>query len=321
MKHRHVRWVTALAILAGMVLGGCDESGREGGGGTAAAATPPVTPSRQPKGGLDVTFVVTADLHYGANVDMGLGGIGPITKLLDKEIQQVNTIAGRPWPRGVGGKVGTPRGVVVAGDITDEGKKEQWDLFEKDFGLTGKEGKVKFPVFEFVGNHDRWTGEYVAAQVALRHGSRHYSWDWDDLHVICVGEGADDETLRWIAADLAAAGPNVPVVVSLHFSLSGPFSDSNWFGQGDYHDRFAQTLKGYNVIGIFHGHYHASRRYQWRGYDVYCVGSAKHAARYFAVVHVTDKKMTVGSWHWSDAPGWWWHHEKALGPVVPAARE
>jgi hypothetical protein len=89
MKHEHLRWLTSLAILAAM-MGGCDDNG------TAAAATPPVTPSRQPKGGLDVTFVVTADLHYGANVDMGLGGIGPITKLLDKEIQQVNTIAGRP---------------------------------------------------------------------------------------------------------------------------------------------------------------------------------------------------------------------------------
>lgn len=303
MRYKRLRWLTGLAILAAMIVG-CDDNGP-------GAALPAVS-DRLPKGGLDVTFVVTADLHYGAKAEMAFGGTAPIEKLLSKEIEQINTIAGRPWPLWVGGAVGTPRGVIAAGDLTDSGTKAQWDLFEKDFGLTGTEGKVKLPVFEFVGNHDRLWGEEITRKVAARHGSRHYSWNWGDLHVVCVGEGADAETLEWLAADLAAAGPNVPVIVVLHFSLSGPYSDSNWFGQGNYHDRFAKTLKGYNVIGIFHGHYHASRRYQWEGYDVYCVGSAKHAARCFGVVHVTDTKMTVGSWHWADLPGWWWHHEKAL---------
>lgn len=307
-RRRLGRAAVVLAALTAAWACGCQRGrGAEEGAGAKVSA-PPAVSSRTRHGGLDVTFLVTADTHFGYRE-----GAFDISTQLDEEIKQMNGIAGRSWPLGLPGRVGVPRGVLVAGDLTDAGEEGQWKQFEAAFGLTGKEGKVKFPVYESIGNHDRYNvQEYVARQVARRHGRTHYSWDWDDLHMVCIGEGADDETLAWLARDLAAAGTDVPVVVYLHFSLAGPYSDSNWFGKGDYHDKFAAALKGYNVIGIFHGHYHASRRYQWKGYDVYCVGSAKHAAKCFAVVHVTDRRMTVASWYWHGIPGWWWSHDKAI---------
>jgi cytolysin (calcineurin-like family phosphatase) len=299
----------ALWIAAAAWVGGCGGNDRDGG---AKAAKPPVAASRPRQGGLDVTFLVTADTHFGGSAVTERGTV-KLTVLLEEQIEQMNDMPGRQWPAEIGGTVGVPRGVLVAGDLTDDGQKDQWSLFEAAFGLTGRDGRVKFPVYEGIGNHDTFAGTYVAEQVARRHGRKYYSWDWDDLHVVSVGEGANDEELAWLREDLAKAGRQVPVVLYLHYSLSGPYSDSNWFGQGDYHERFRKTIEGYNVVAIFHGHYHASRRYRWHGIDVYNVGSARHSARCFAVVHVTDDRLTVGSWYWHGRGYWLWHHNKPIG--------
>ena len=63
-----------------------------------------------------------------------------------------------------GGRVGTIQGVIHAGDIIDTGDKRgviqskmqqrEWEGFNKDFGLNGTEGRLKYPVYEVHGNHD-----------------------------------------------------------------------------------------------------------------------------------------------------------------------
>ena len=62
------------------------------------------------------------------------------------------------WPAAVGGgNIHTPAGVVVTGDLIDNGFTEykQWLQFEKLFGLHGNgDGKLRYPVFEMRGNHD-----------------------------------------------------------------------------------------------------------------------------------------------------------------------
>jgi 3',5'-cyclic AMP phosphodiesterase CpdA len=119
-----------------------------------------------------------------------------------KLIARVNGLAGHDYPRELGGKVTPPRGLVITGDLTEWGRKHEWARFVEMFGLTGKEGMLKLPVFEMVGNHDTVdNGPWISEQVAARHGGRFYAWDWDDLHLIALGE---------------APGPHASSTRSLH---------------------------------------------------------------------------------------------------------
>ena len=158
----------ALAIAIAVALAGCD---RCGGGGTApvdgsvaaaasasASATPKLTLKKR-KGGTDVTFLVVSDTHF------GFGGIPAAHETL---IPKLNTVGGREYPAMIGGVVALPRGLLITGDLTEWGKPDEWEPFAATYGLTGKEGKLRLPVFEVVGNHDKVSAHFIEEQVADR---------------------------------------------------------------------------------------------------------------------------------------------------------
>lgn len=276
-------------------------------------------------GGLDVTFVVASDTHFGFGAseadllgnprDPSLEPQG--TDLINaRSIRAMNALPGRPWPHPFGGAVGSPRGVLVTGDLTENGEPWQWKAFVAYFGLNGDDGLLRYPVFEAHGNHDKHASWYVLDRIRERHGSTRYAFDWDDLHLVCLGEAPDDDGLRWLNKDLVSVGRERPIVLYLHFPLRGPFSD-NWFGNGDYRDRLRSIVEGYNVIAVFHGHYHASGRYRWAGYDVYNVGAAKHRMHSFGVVQVTDSRLRVASYHHGLERWEWWHEKPINGAPTP----
>ena len=118
--------------------------------------------SAQPQAGSPVernaTFISTSDSHYTA---------------FDKEdrnervrdtLRQINAVTGLQWPDALGGgPVEKPRGVLLLGDVIDDGDKlvqgknhsaQQYSYFLTDFGLDGSDGLLKYPVFEGWGNHD-----------------------------------------------------------------------------------------------------------------------------------------------------------------------
>jgi hypothetical protein len=82
-----------------------------------SATAPAATSRRSPK---ELTFIVTADTHIGA-----LGMEQANRKIVD----QMNRLPGTPWPAPFGGRVGKPRGVIVAGDLTNSGSAREWKLF------------------------------------------------------------------------------------------------------------------------------------------------------------------------------------------------
>jgi hypothetical protein len=271
------------------------------------------------KGGLDVTFIVASDTHFGFGASEGklMGSVrDPILEPEGTErinlaaIRTMNALPGRPWPKELGGVIGKPRGVLVSGDLTESGAPWQWRAFVAYYGLNGADGLLDYPVFEAHGNHDKSHGWYVLDRVRERHGALHYAFDWDDLHVVCLGEAPDDDDLDWLERDLGEVGSDRPVVVYFHFPLRGPFSD-NWFGRGEYRSHLAAVLRGHNVLGLFHGHYHASGRYRWQGHDVYNVGASKHRRHSFAVVHVDDARFRVASYQYV-LERWEWWHEKTI---------
>jgi len=271
-------------------------------------------PIKRVRGGMDVTFYVASDTHLGLKTPMPVNR-DPVEEPVWIErlnlamIEQMNQMQGQAFPAELGGKVGRPWGVLISGDLTEKGGRTQWQIFERFYGSRGTEGVLEIPVFEGAGNHDRTRNWYVREQVARRHGGRFYSFDFHDLHLICLGEGPDEKGLQFLEQDLARVDEEVPIVVYLHYPLRGAFAEDNWFGRGPYRQELREKLSGHRVVGIFHGHYHASGAYRWFDLDVYNVGSVKHDWRSYSVVHVTDSEMVVASWNVEARAFWWWHRK------------
>jgi DNA repair exonuclease SbcCD nuclease subunit len=266
-------------VLLMLVLVACRETPKPAPAPANSAAVIASPKLRTKHGGMDVRFLVVSDTHL---------GYGDIAEENAKMIPQLNET-------GKGA-----RGVVITGDLTEYGQPKQWDEFVKLYGLTGKETALRLPVFEMVGNHDKVNlGPWVEERVSERHATkeRFYSWDWDDLHLIALQEGPDDDGLKWLARDLATQANDVALVIFFHLALLGPWSTGNWFDDA-YKERFAQAIAGRKVVAIFHGHHHATGHYLWKGYDVWKPGAVKHGAHTFAVVHATDKTWRLDSYNW-----------------------
>jgi cytolysin (calcineurin-like family phosphatase) len=289
-----------LVLLAGLIPLACRSSS-------------PIDSAR--KGNLDATFLVTADLHFGGQTVITPPAQNGDIKVTCVEAQKImiaemNSIAGKPFPQEFSGQVGKPLGLLVAGDLTNSGAIEEWNEFVKLYGLTGAEGLLKMPVYESVGNHD--LGDKIVKKgVIQRHKADHYSWDAGDLHIICLGE-PNNKDLAFLKKDLEPVGHLRPIVIYFHYSIVGPYSDEYWFGADNHRAKFADAMKGYNIVALIHGHFHGSGWYKWKGYDVYDVGAVPHGWKDFIVLHVTDTRLTVGAWNYEGTPGWWWAHSKPI---------
>src|SRR5262245_36653384 len=165
--------------------------------------------AQQPKS-EPVSFFVIGDTHYLADKTNPekLDSRSAVTT--PKLIERLNQLPGTAIPENAGGgKVETPRGVIHAGDLIDSGdrsgepfgkmQKSEWRHYAADFGLDGKDGKLRYPVYEVHGNHDAPQGTgLVIDRIIERNRKRpgvtnvsknglHYSWDWGNVHFVALG--------------------------------------------------------------------------------------------------------------------------------------
>lgn len=233
----------------------------------------------------DLTFLGYSDCHFEAEYLSGVDMVG-----------RINSLAGTPYPAAIGGMVAAPRGIIMAGDLIDDGAladryPQQWTNYLADFGVNG-EGRVKFPVFEGAGNHDMHPNMFVYNQIKARNQARksqgmiadvspngyHYSWDWDGIHFVNlnlfpgnVWEGEADAygsvhhpqfALDFLKADLEKNVGNSgrPVVTIHHFRVI----DDNWWTHSAA-DAYQKVLQDYNVIFVSTGHQGGAVNNVWRG--------------------------------------------------------
>jgi hypothetical protein len=276
----------------------------------------------------DITFYHISDQHYGAkNFDRSL---------LQRTIDAMNSLPGTKYPPGIDGSVGTPRGVIMTGDLTDGGQAEQWQDFTVDWGLTGKDGRLQFPIYEMAGNHDGLPstrsggGGYVRKQIINRNrdrvgivnqsaGGLHYSWDWDDVHFVCLNEYAGlendlrypgnpdfnrkredygnpaEQSLQFLAEDLAAkvGRSQRPVVLTQHYGFDDfsfhPWGEKASWWTEEHALRLWEVLEGYNVIAILSGHDGSEAAVSWHG----ILNQHMDDPVRFGVYHITDEQITV----------------------------
>ena len=236
----------------------------------------------KPTGASDeFTFFCVSDVHY------GLSTAGDTAN--QTTIDQMNALPGAAYPVALGGNVQTPRGVIEIGDIADGGTDPQFNTFAADYGINA-ECRLRYPVFEGLGNHDGRVGDPISLRVKARTAFRrsltgistngmHYSWDWNSVHFVHLNrvgvnvedvnpahalEGDQCYALDFLTSDLTAnvGASGRPVFVVQHYGFE-EFSQT-WWTVGE-RTLLWNALHNYNVIGIAHGHKHTIDKYQWNG--------------------------------------------------------
>lgn len=177
--------------------------------------------------------------------------------LNERLVDVLNTLPGQALPAALGGGIVTePRGVLHLGDIADSGDRlgalheqmtaTEWAAHSRLYGLTGTEGRLRYPLYELHGNHDTPRGANVVLQgliarnrqrgglTAVSSNGLHYSWDWDGIHFIAlgivVGSNQDDlpisrygayDSLAFLIEDLRArvGSSGRPVILLQHVDL------------------------------------------------------------------------------------------------------
>ena len=114
-------------------------------------------PATRDDGTTDVTFLAFGDSQY--YLDESLGHTGDLKN--DYQVQALNAVPTRlSWHAfGVAAPVSDIRGVIIAGDLTQNGRdarsgdNDEYGAFIEDYGLCANRG-LDYPVYEGYGNHD-----------------------------------------------------------------------------------------------------------------------------------------------------------------------
>lgn len=257
-----------------------------------------------------VRFFAIGDTHYFANerstselMENSVANCQGLIDTLNKlPGTQISDEAG-------GGLVGTIRGVIHAGDIIDTGDKRgkiqesmqrrEWDGYIADYGLTGVEGRLKYPVFEVHGNHDSPSGDGLAIEGLIERSKKrnvlgrsgnglHYSWDWGPVHCINLGivVGQDRnidqrrrynpmDSLDFLIGDLQdhASDLSRPVLITHHvdvvrYSKACDGTDAANLGM-EWNpcdvQAYYQAIRKHNVLAVLYGHTHVRNIQNWNG--------------------------------------------------------
>jgi predicted phosphodiesterase len=226
----------------------------------ATGAASELAKSLPPLEGDSFCFFVWSDTHFDGRDHAGLR---------DDAVNDMNRLAGQHLVAGYG--VCEPVAFVIhTGDITTNARDDMWknENGHTDDDFLSCAGRLDYPVFECLGNHDADGGRTcVVDAVTERHGGTSYSFDYGGIHFVGLGltNGApkpDSEELAWLKQDLSAVNKSTPVILWEHFPLE---DQPAW-------DAFHQAISEHNVVLILHGHTHQHKRYKWRGIDVWDAG-------------------------------------------------
>ncbi len=257
-----------------------------------------------------LTFFVVSDTHYGLDPR--------VEPTVQRLIDEMNFLPGTPLPgKAGGGIVRTPRGVIHLGDITNDGRADQWEAFVRDFGLTG-EARLAFPVHELFGNHDGGADLPIRKGILARNRSRpgiaarsangvHYAWEWEGIRLINLNISVGttirpydpQDSLGFLREELARVkGKPQPVILLHHFGFDKRESLRWW--SDEWRKIYYDTIKDHSIVGIFHGHDHETDIYRWNGIDIFDAPHIRDADAVdtpvrsgFFVVQIADGQMAV----------------------------
>lgn len=294
-------------MVATFVLGGCQQNDY-GTASCSSGGTPPVPDFWAGPGVVDVTFLAFGDSQVYLDASQTENDDG---RKNDLHVQALNAAETLRWNAlGVDEPVSRIRGVLMAGDITQNGRDvretpaNEYKVFVDDYGLCGNR-TLRYPMYEGYGNHDfrSWANllygneHPVADSVSVRNPCRmgltnqapgkngHYSWNWDGIHFINVNLAPSDVVPTVPDAPAGCRDPRQALTYLVDdLAGIGPDQpvvimhhyppDSPDFEWDDAQiEAYYSAISGYNVIAILHGHWHDTSTRTWNGIPIFNLGS------------------------------------------------
>ncbi len=243
----------------------------------------------------DVTFVHWSDIH--------VNGRDPLA-YRRRLVSDMNQLPSKRWPaRAGGGRVGPVDFVIATGDITDDGRKSEWD------GYLSLRRRLRFHAYEAMGNHDIRARRAVEDGIKRLHGNTYYSFNKGGVHVVVMNEYTrrtrlpdfNRAQLDWLARDLMRIRKGVtPVVLAMH---SPPlYKGEQFWTLGPSIRRFTRILNGHKAV-ILHGHRHHAEIHRLDG-KWWVLGAGKSVRRdgkntEYNVIRVTSSgQVTCVTYNW-----------------------
>jgi len=206
-------------------------------------------------------------------------------------IDAMNSLPGTKFPEAIGGTVGKPAFVFGCGDITEWPTNAAKDAYNKLIT-----GRLKFPAYDIVGNHDeggKVPSETLTKWIISRHGALSYTFDKGGVHFVALFSKYDDsldnpaqpitkEALDFLRKDLAKVPKATPVIVATHLCLDAITNKND----------FVEALGGARVILVLGGHYHKAQAAEYHGIRFLQLPSpAPNGQREFTVVRVSSNRL------------------------------
>jgi predicted phosphodiesterase len=185
---------------------------------------------------------------------------------------------------------------VHLGDVTDKGKKDEFQLAQKVLD------SLDCPLYPLVGNHDNFQSDDKRGwKDFARLDSTRYAFDFLGIHFIVIdctenpyapgGVNCDSVQREWVARDLARNRDKQTILFS-HYNMWERF----WNSQFDTTHHYAEYKgmremrrvleKAGNVVAVINGHVHANRVEEHNGIYYIDVGATlvgRPSIRYFYV--------------------------------------
>ncbi len=248
--------------------------------------------------GLDLTFFGWSDQHVQTD--------GSAEHLLPA-IDAMNTLPGRPYPPGIGGRVAKPAFVFGCGDITEWPTHAAMTRYNE---LITK--RLTFPAYDVIGNHDeggKAPSDTMKRWFVSRHRALSYTFTQDGVHFIAVHSKYDEtlnnpaqpltpEALTFIRTSLKKVPEGAPIVIATHLCYDALTN----------RDDLVNVIGDAHVLAILGGHYHKAKIDHYRGQTFIQLPSpAPGSPPEFTVIRITADRLVVvpydyGQRKWVDHP-------------------
>jgi predicted phosphodiesterase len=212
-----------------------------------------VRPLRRPPGALLARIATVNDVHFG-EVECGRVDDSPLGPILRQDDGD------HPYPEVMNAgaiaeiEAADPDAVVVKGDLTSTGRREEFAAFQAAYGVFGDRLHV------IRGNHDSYDGQRAYAGDSVVDGPGYRLVLLDTARPGRPNGSLDPAQLDWL--DTVAAESDAPVLVMGHHQpwLGGHRSD-DYFGiqPGPSEDLVAVVARRRGIVGYFAGHTHRNR--------------------------------------------------------------
>lgn len=261
----------------------------------------------------NLTFVIWSDSHFGAY------DYADTTRL--NIMEQINALSAVTVPPGFSDR---PEGLLPdilmhCGDITETGAAGQWSdpnaPDQRSYLQTLKHLNPKIKPYAVLGNHDSRKAENIRDSFAALYYGTYYSFDCKGVHFAALdpypemnsaAPSLDGAQLDWLRDDLAAVGPNTPVIIVMHIlPIFDETIDRTSRLDRESSEALAAIIDDHNILAFLHGHWHTQSVKEWNGIPViapagfaYYRDGCKNGHPVLGVAQVTDAGFAVYSYNW-----------------------